>query len=240
MGLLDLPAPLFSWLDAVLTMIAPPFARLLLWAAAGALISMELYRLVSPQERIATVKSALEQVRRTVNDFDGPFEEAWPHIRHMLWLAVRRVLLVLPATLLASLPLLVVIVWLDTHYGGMFPPPGASAAVHVGEGFQGRWIDEGNGSPPRAEVLDPVGARIAEVPMAAPVSVVHKRQWWNALIGNPAGYLSDETPLDRIEIALPRQQLISFGPDWLRGWEPVFFVALLAFALALKTVRRIE
>jgi hypothetical protein len=237
MGLLDLPSPVLSWIDERLTGLLPTTAALLLWAAVGAFLSMELYRLTSPQKRMTVIRRALDRTRSYVAHFDGPFEEAWPHIRHMLSLALRRVVMVLPATILASLPLLVVIVWLDSRYGDAFPSPGEPVSVTAPGGFQGHWVD---GAPPRAQVVDAKGAAVADVPVAAPAPVIHKRRWWNTLVGNPAGYLPDGAPVDRIDIALPRQQFLAIGPRWMRGWEVTFFTALFIFALTLKTVRRIE
>lgn len=238
MGLFDLPSPFLSLIDGWLGNFLPAWVRLLLWAALGAFVSMELYRLASPQKRIAGIKVALRQAQERVSGFDGEFEDAWPHIRRMLSLAFRRVALVFPATILASLPLLFVILWLDSHYGNMFPPENEPVEVAVADGYEGRWIDNG-GSAPHAEILNREGTPVAEVPVENPVPVIHKRQWWNLLIGNPAGYLDDQLPFDRIDIALPRQEVLPFGPEWLRGWEILFLGSMMLFALLLKRVRGI-
>jgi len=240
LGLLDLPSPVLSLIDSVLAPVLPPLGRIILWAAIGALVSMELYRLLSPQQQITEIKRELLLTQRQLNEFDGPFEEAWTYIRRMLSLAFRRVMIVFPSTLIASLPVLVLIIWADAHYGKSFPPPGQAISVHITGDYQGRWVDTGDGAPPKAEVMDGTGRRVAEVAVPKPVKTVHKLRWWNILIGNPAGYLPDDAPFDQVEIALPQQQFFSSGPDWLRGWEPVFFASLLLFALTLKIVRRIE
>lgn len=239
MALLDLPSPVLTAIDGWLVFL-PPVARLVLWGGLGALLSMELYRLLSPQKRIAHIKQKLREVQVRLNDFDGPFEEAWIYIRRLLSLAVGRVLLVFPATLIASLPLLFLLVWADARFGESFPPPGETVSVSVPGDFQGRWIGRDDGAEPVAEVTDTAGNRIAEISFPAPASTVHKWTWWNLLIGNPAGYLPESAPFDRVEVALPRQQFISVGPGWLRGWEPVFLLSTFLFALALKYVRRIE
>lgn len=236
MGVLDLPSPYLTAVDDWLAHFMPAAMTLVIWAAAGSVLCMELYRLTSPQKHIAEIKLALERSRRQVAEFDGEMEEAWPHIRRMLSLAMHRVAITFPATIVASLPLLLVIVWLDNRYGDAYPPPGVPVSVQVAGGFEGRWVN-GDGGPPRAAVVDRGGAPVAEVPVAEPVSIIHKRRWWNALIGNPAGYLPDNLPFDRIDIALPRRQVLSVGPAWLRGWEPTFFVALILFSLGFKTVR---
>lgn len=238
MGVLDLPSPVLSAVDEWLGPLLPPAVRLLVWAALGALLSMELYRLLSPQARIAQAKQAYEDVRRRVAGFDGEFEEIWPDMRRMISLALRRIVLVFPATIAASLPLLAVIIWLDSQYGATYPPVSEPVTVSVPGDFQGHWI-ETNAGTPHAQVTDPSGSPVADIAVAKPVPVIHKWLWWNTLIGNPGGYLDDALPFDRIDIALPRLQVLPVGPSWLRGWEATFFAAMIVFALTLKSVRRI-
>jgi hypothetical protein len=76
--------------------------------------------------------------------------------------------------------------------------------------------------------------------LSAPVPTIHKRQWWNALIGNPLGYLPDSSRLEWIELGLPQREYLPFGPAWLRAWYVVFFGVLLAASLAIKVGARIE
>lgn len=240
MGLLDLPTPLFAWLDARLNGWLPPVAIICLWGILGALVSMELYRLLSPQARIRAIKARLARAQQRLSAYDGELDGAWPLIRRMLGLALRRVGVVLPATLAASLPLLALIVWLDTSYGRAFPEPGLYEGVAVEEPYRGTLVTNGDERPARAEVRDDSGALVAEVELPAPVPVVHKKRWWNVLIGNPNGYLDPDGPLDHIAIDLPRRQYLSSGPDWLRGWEVAFFGALILSSLAFKFARRIQ
>jgi len=239
MGLLDFPAPLFAWIDRAAASVMPPALVLLVWAALGAAISMELYRLLSPEMRVARLKSDLRSAQLELARYDGPFEGAWPLIRRMLRLAFTRVGTVLPASLGASLPLLVLIVWLDGAYARMFPPIGSDVAVMtIPSDLSGRL--EANQMPPRLVVTDNNGMTVADVPVQAPIPVLHKWRWWNALIGNPAGYLDPQVPIERVDVELPRQQVIQVGPDWARRWEAVFFPVLVILAFGLKIARRIE
>jgi hypothetical protein len=237
MGLLDLPAPLFAAFDRLMGAALPPIARLAVWALIGAVVSMELYKLLSPQARIAELRTELETAQRKVSGFDGEFAEAWPLIRRMLSLALKRIGVILPGTVIASLPVLALIIWLDTAYGHAFPPAGAPVAVDVAKPFTAKWQD--GGAEPHALVFNG-DQMVVDQAIAAAVPVVSKRHWWNMLIGNPAGYLDREAPVDDIAMVLPARQLVAFGPAWARGWEPVFFAAIILFAFALKRVRRIE
>jgi hypothetical protein len=80
---------------------------------------------------------------------------------------------------------------------------------------------------------------VLERPLSAPVTVLHKTQWWNVLVANPLGYLPPDSPLDRVEIDLPRRELLPFGPWWLRTWEFVFFTTLVAVSLVIKMLFRL-
>ena len=72
-----------------------------------------------------------------------------------------------------------------------------------------------------------------------PAAVVHKRVWWNALLGNPAGHLPDGAAVEEVRLALPAREVLPFGPGWARGYELTYFAAVLAASLAIKVVFRI-
>jgi hypothetical protein len=78
------------------------------------------------------------------------------------------------------------------------------------------------------------------VPLPVPVPTVHKRQWWNALFGNPAGYLPGNARVERVEIDLPPKQVLAFGPSWLRSWEFVYLTVLLVSSIVIKIAFKIK
>lgn len=240
MGLLNLPQPLFEWVDQGLAAFLPPAVRLLLWALLGALLAMELYRLLSPQTRLTAIKQEFREAQKRLNAYDGPFDEAWPLILQPLRLAVRRIGLVLPATLAASLPLLLIILWLDASYAHRFPEALQEVEVTVEDTDYSARLREGGSGQPRLELRNAEEDVVMTLAVQAPIPELHKRQDWNLLIGNPAGYLPEESPVEAVMLALPHREMLPFGPAWLRGWEPLFFAALILFAVLLKYVRRIE
>lgn len=117
MELLDLPASVLTWIDRQAAVVFPPVVRLVLWGVAGAVVSMSLYRVLSPQDRIARCKLDIRQARRDLDRFDGEFTEAIPLIKRLLKLSLRQVGRVGWPAMAASLPLLVLLVWLNTEYG---------------------------------------------------------------------------------------------------------------------------
>ncbi|HEY7690274.1 MAG TPA: hypothetical protein VH835_16355 [Dongiaceae bacterium] len=241
MGLLDLPAPLFAGVTSLFAGFLPPVALILLWAVLGAAVAVELYRVLSPQQRLAAVKSELSAVQRRLAAYDGDLDDAWPMIRRMFGLALRRLAIVLPAAILSSLPLLSLIVWLDTAYARKLPAPGETISVTTPTaGADVRWRSAGAGEAPHVVVTDPSGRTVADVAVKAPVDRIEKRQWWNILFANPLGYLPADAAVERVDLSLEKRELIAIGPPWLRGWEPLFFAALLLCAIPFSLLRRVQ
>src|SRR5687768_10719393 len=236
MGLLDLPAPLFDFVDRNLLATLPPLVRFILWAIAGAAVSLTLYRWLSPQRRIAEAKAAAQDARRRLNAHDGDLESALPLMQRSMRAALHHVGLVFPSALIASLPVLALLIWLDGAYGYQLPQDQQQApAVSVEPAtFSGRW--QPNGS---IEVRDQSGAEVVRVTLAEPITHIEKRQWWNAIIGNPAGYLPEQAPIERVTIALPERQYLPVGPDWLRSWLTVALTALVIASLLIMRIARI-
>ena len=243
MGLFDLPAPALAWLDARFT-ILPAVWRLMLWSVVAAGLTMALYWLLSPQKRLGEVKRRLAASKVALDRFDGEFVEAFPLMRTMLGQALRQIGLVIGPALVAMVPVLCLIAWLSTTYGHSFPGEAADVRVHT---FPEAFLATLYAAPstvedpyPRLLTTDRSGRIVHEHVLDAPVTTLHKRQWWNAFIGNPAGYLPNALGVERIDIELPRNQYLPFGPAWLRGWEAVFFVGLFITALAIKLGFRIH
>ncbi|MCO6441933.1 MAG: hypothetical protein J5I81_12835 [Nitrococcus mobilis] len=242
MGVFDAPAPIFAWLDAQTAMAIPPLGRLILWGSVAALISMGLYRALSAQERIGRTKIKLTELRQRLEAHDGDFADATPLIGNLLRTALQQVGLVAWPALLSSLPLLTLVCWLSTAYGYTYPAPGSTPTIQTMPPHPyAKWIEGVRDDavpeyrpPPHILIADRNQTIVADISWRAPVPIVHKWQWWNALVGNPIGYLPSDAPVDRIEVALPGKKYLGFGPQWLRGWETPFFFALLVVSIVTK------
>jgi len=246
-GLFDLPAPLFASLDDALSGFAPAPLRLVLWGLIAAAFSMGAYFLLSPQRRIARAKADALEARQALDAYDGEFAGAWPLIRDVLKSAFRQLGLVTWPAIVSSLPVLALLAWMSTTYGHGFPDPGAAVEIRtVPNGLEARLetvvSPAAAPSEPHREivVIDPSGEVLHRLPWQAPVSTIHKREWWNALLGNPAGYLPDGGPLERIDLDIPAKEYLPIGPAWLKAWYVLFFGVLLAASLAIKVSARIE
>lgn len=241
-GLLNLPAPLFGWIDSLMATVLPPAARLVVWALIGAVVSMWLYYVLTPQVRIGEAKKAAADARQRLNAFDGDFADAGPLIRAQFTTSFKHIGLVLPGTILASLPVLCMLIWMDTAYGHVYPAPGDSPAISATPTTAtAQWVaTDGDGEPPTLRVQDASGKLVANIEMDAPVPVIHKRQWWNWLIGNPVGYLPDAGPVQRVHIDLPSAGYLPFGPSWMRSWIVLFLAVLMVTSILIHRFSRIN
>ena len=250
MGLFDVPGPLFDVLDRLWGLALPPVGRLVLWAILGAALSMALYYLFSAQRRIGRIKAEIAVARQRLNRFDGELGEAWPLIGGLLKLSLRHFAVVLWPAVLASLPVLCLIIWLSSTYGYDYPRSGAEISLHTVPGnLTARWVSDVETTAdapaeavrlPRIVVTNDRDQVIGQVALSAPIPTLHERRWWNFLIANPAGYLPTGSPIERIDLDLPRQEFVGIGPSWLRTWEATFFVVLLLCSIGIKVGFRVH
>lgn len=255
MGILDLPAPVFGVLDETLAMAFPPFIRIAVWALLGSAISMLLYWWLSPQHKISDIKRRATAARMELASYDGEFDGLLRVAMNTIGLSFRQIGIVLGPTLLASLPLLCLLVWISNVYGLRLPAPGDSVSIQTlpltapvswrggsasPADAQGHWAVPWPSAEAPVRLEDSEGGLLVSLPVAMAIPVIHKRQWWNALIANPAGYLPDDALLDRVDLQFPALEVIAFGPSWLRSWEASFLTLLVIFSVSIKLVFRIH
>jgi hypothetical protein len=241
MGFLDFPAPLFSAIDSVLGAI-PVLPRLIIWAVITAVISMYLYWLCSAQEKVGQAKERAVTARRKMATYDGhEFDEMWPLARESLAASGKHFVVVLGPALLSSVPALMLIIWVSNHFSYALPEAGKTIGI---ESMPENSLVSGQIEWPAAdsilEVRDSAGKPLLSLPLAAAVPVVHKKAWWNSLIGNPNGYLAGDASADEVRFNLPEITYLNFGPGWIRTWEFSYFLVLIICSLGIKVAFRIH
>ena len=257
MGFFDLPGPVFTALDNLMGAV-PDYPRLLLWATLTAIISMTLYWLCSKQDKVAAAKQRAIAARARMAGYEGTdFGEMLPLAKESLVASGRHFGIVLWPAVLSSLPALAIIVWVSGQFGYLLPEPGTELYTYTQPEIRLDNLEqaapapsvEGSAAryalsyPQEAEPRDIVAANgelLATLPLAAPVPVIHKRAWWNSLIGNPNGYLPDNYEIEAIYFELASTEYLGFGPGWVRGWEFSYFLLLIIVSLGIKLAFRIH
>jgi hypothetical protein len=258
-GWLDFASPVLSWIDSVLSALLPNALRIVLWGIAASLGSMLIYRWTSNQARIAELRQQGLEIRKKLNRFDGDFAELRPLLSRNLAIATRHLGLTLIPAMIASAPILVVLIWMSNAFDAAFPPAGEKVVIEAvpdathqvpplrWEGGQvetgeksGIWSISWPGEEAPMRLIDSDGITLLTLPTEAPVSTVHQRRWWNSLMGNPAGYLPSPGDIDAVILALPTEEFLPFGPSWLRSWITLFFAVVVIASLGLKFLWRLH
>lgn len=251
MGLFDLPAPLFSAIDSLLGFL-PVLARLLFWSVITAIVSMALYWLCSAQAKVEAAKQRAITGRKEMAGYQGhEFSEMWPLAKESLAASGKHFLIVLVPAVLSSLPALTLIVWVSNNFSYTLPQAGADITIQTTPemSLAGLSIDAERPDSYRAlwpatetplTLVSLADESLIALPLLAPVPLVHKRQWWNALIGNPNGYLAADSSVQDISFDLPRIQYLSIGPAWARTWELSYFLLLILCSLGIKVAFKIH
>lgn len=256
LGILDWPGIVFGFVNDLLLFVLPLPLTLVFWAFVSGWATMWVYRAVSNQDKLAALKPQVKAVQDKLKRYDGEFSGLIPLIRENFRLSGHHIGLAIGPAIVAGIPVLFVLVWGSNEFGVHFPEPGDRVDVAVSseaverDADNWRWVDTEAGHLPSAvdeplrwrlswpeqtAHLETAGGEMAlELPTAKPTPVLHKRQWWNLMIGNPAGYLPSDNPVDSIRMDLPAHEILSLGPDWMRGWLFSYFVLLIAVSLGFK------
>lgn len=241
-GLLNLAYPLFDALDRLIGFL-PDAVRLVLWGALSAAAAMALYRRLSGQERIKALQAEARGLRQRLMQTDDAAEAA-RLAGENLKLSMRTLGTVTGPAMLSGLPVILVLAWVSASFATSAPAPGS--AVPLTSEPPSVTV---TGSPPVAggeaalawpgpggtiALADPTGT-IFEAPAPDPPPwILHKKRWWNLLLGNPAGYLADGAAADAVYLAVPDREVLAVGPGWMRGWAFTYLVSLLIVSLLIK------
>jgi uncharacterized membrane protein (DUF106 family) len=253
MGLLDLPAPLLSAVDAALAGVLPPLIRLLLWGVAAGWLTMLVYRRLSNQEKIGLLKAEQKAQQKRIAEFDGEFSELMPLVRATLGTGFRQLGLALGPALLATVPVLFLVVWVASAFAYQAPEPGApvrftaepaASGIHweppaAAQPAESGWLVTWP-APDSTVVMTDGESPLLRLPLEHDVPVIHTRKWWNWFMANPLGYLPEGGNVETIHIALPERSYLAFGPQWMRGWMFSFFLTFLLSSVAFKFLLRID
>lgn len=253
MGLFDLPAPVFGAIDAALALVLPPFLRLAVWAVLAGWLTMFVYGRFSNQEKIGALKILQQQQQKAIAGFDGDFAQLMPLVRHALALGFRQLGLSLGPAMLATVPVLFIVIWVAGEFAYGAPAPGSEVIVRAEPSSAGiewspaagaighadGWVIKWPG-PDQSLTMNQDGRVVLVLPAADAIPVIHKKRWWNLLMANPLGYLPADGQTDIIYIEMPEAVFIGAGPAWIRGWMFSFFGIFLLSSIVFKLLLRLH
>jgi hypothetical protein len=257
-ALLDSLNPVLAVVDRALASLSlAPVLRIAIFAALGSVVSMLLFKKFSNQAALADLKQEIRQVQNELVQSSGKRGELGKTVRQNLKLTGRQLWLSFWPAILASVPILFLLAFCSNQYGAEALEPGARVYVTPVElqgspsdfewhGVNAQWDARKKAwtfyQPEAGQTasLFVDGNEQLRLPTVVPIHVLHKKQWWNVLIANPAGYLDDDARIASVEINTPMQIIIGWGPGWMRGWLFAFMLFLVLFSVAIKILWKIH
>lgn len=246
--------PFYEWINGWLLAWMPGVIRIVVWGAISGCAAMLLFLVSSDQAGIVELKGRTRELQRRMLGANINHSEVMKLARSNLVISFRLLGKVGLPSLLASLPVLLAILWLSAFDTYALPPDGETVRVDVIPGKpdltflpKAAFVDEaGTVQYVVGAVIGPVqvlnGDRMlySGDPANPPVGTVRKEEWWNVLLGSVAGYIQEDASVDELHWNFPRKSFISGAPEWLSTWEFPFFLSLLVVALGMKIGLRIH
>jgi hypothetical protein len=247
---------LFNTLDSACGLL-PGAVRVGLYGLITGALTMIIYWRISPQSRIAALKKDMSQAQRAIREYVGTNLN---EICRLSWRAVspaaRQVLLVAGPTLVAVVPVVLLMAWLESSYSYRLPHAGDMVTITTTqastltvrplrwvpteivsqilpqEQYVVRWPSEGE----TARLIDVTSERdLLLLPLERPIRTIGPPRWWHMLLDGGGGAdLPAGAPLSSIVIDLPARKIWAIGPEWLRSWHATFMLGLTAGALGAK------
>lgn len=256
MAVFDLLSPVFTGFDDLVEPFTNDFIRITFWALVSALLTSIVFKKLSNPEKITSLKVQLKAKQKELNDHDGEFSELKGLAVDTMKLSMKRMGLTFLPAMLASVPIIFVLTYLSNRYELIEPVAEETVPINIvwenpenptnlsiqkdGVSLKYGKVDSIDW-PVAGQTIQLLESNNTVITFPIPISsVIHKKQWWNSLIGNPAGYLNTESSLNRIEFKFKKQEIINFGPSWMHGWLFVFFFMTFAFSIVFLFVFKIK
>lgn len=242
--------PILNLIDGWLPGWIPGLVRICLWGAASGAGMLAIYSALSDQTAIGQLKRETRKLRRRM--LDPKLEKS-----ELLGLAGRNITVSLhllvktgvPA-FLSALPVVVVVCWLSAYQSHRVNPDNSPVEVEILPTAQGVTLSPNKVFVREAQNIGLItgeesfqvrfihNGRLAYsgTPGRRPTNRVHKKLWWNALIGNEVGYIDSGSALEEIRFHFPRKIFLDGMPMWMSTWELPFFLCLGVVALGIKIV----
>jgi len=258
MAFFDILTPVLSLFDDMIEPFTNAFIRLVFWAGIAASISSVIFKKLSNPKKISALKVKLKIMQDQLNQHEGEFTELKKLAINTIKLSMERMVLTFIPALLASVPVIFLLTYLSNRYE--LQQPTAQEVVPITINWENldtnNTVSVFNGNvlikredvrsiiwPEKDQVFRLIDntTNLEVLMFPSPISsVIHKKQWWNSLIGNPAGYLDEDSQITNIQFNYQQQEIISFGPKWIRGWLFIFFFMTLVFSVAFLFIFKIK
>lgn len=231
----------------------PLFLRVCIWGIVAGLIAIMLYKVTSNQAKITTlkkdIKTILNQLLKEDNDESEFFSLTMKNLKYSFKLVVFSFI---PA-FLSTIPVIIIMLCVQTYHSYALPEGNGRILVTTTPEVESIKVEPAKivktTSKNNIKIVpskETITITIKDEPVFEgnvfdpPVSIIEKYQWWNILIGNPAGYISNSAPIEAITFHFKRKKLFNSPTNWVNGWELTFFLSVFVSTLLAKIILKIQ
>jgi len=254
MGFFDWLTPILNWFDDLISPVIPLTFILIIWALISALLGVLTFRKLCQFDRLTDTKTQLKSAQQTMIDHDGDFADLLPLAWQNIKLSLKRMGITLWPALTSIIPVMFILVFLSNRYDlqapaqGMLVPYTVTAETEQGGEPDWYWLNQDNMQkhkqlhwPEKTTTLTLTNGdtEVFSAPFK-PVGIIHKKHWWNLLIGNPAGYLSEDSPIKQITFEFPQKTVPDWMQNYLGGWLWFYLLVTVLFSVVLMIRLKIK
>ena len=247
-GVLD---PIWALLDSILSFV-PPLGRVMIWGCLAGVASILLYKIVSPQKRLAILKDESDSLKRKIKGLAADDPAYKTVAATAIKVSLRRLYLSLVPAVISSLPVLFLVVYLDTEYGLSQPIPGEPVAllsddadvefrVDRGQRFSSGWVFDWPSAGEVVTVNDTTGEQILRIDRHSKPGIASKVGAMSLLFGAPAGQLAKQGTIERLVLQTPPRDLLIPNNIAPYQWTvPFFFSVIVASSCLYESTERAQ
>lgn len=235
-----------SWLSQWLA----PGYRVILFGALSGVLSMLLYRAISLQQRIRSLKQEARVVRRELSKTSEDFGEVLRLTGINLRVSFGIMGLAIGPALISSVPALIVVLWMYANFH--YAAPSTGEVVRGASDRNGQrvefllpnkgWSDTMAWPDPTSPVSIRVDGRTVFTGQLGSRAYLglHERFWLDYVDGLHTAFLVPSSSVSSVSFVLPRRTLWPGVEGWTGHWEWTFFSAVLLSSIFLKFALKIE
>ena len=214
---------------------------------------MGIYYMLSNQSKISSLKKNIKDLQQKIMNNNLEYAEFIDLSKENLKISFLLLLKALGPAVVSSIPVIIIAFWLQVYFSYSMPQKGFLLQINPMPEITKLVITSESLKKIKNNTYVVISKKTDNISIyedsqvvytgnifSPAVPVIYKRQWWNILMENPAGYLKDASSVEKIIFNFSRKPVIKALPDWISGWELPYLAFILIASLTVKIVFRIQ
>lgn len=215
------------------------------WAVVTGFVCTWIFSVTAPRKRLAVLKTQMTQANAAMRNTDMEWSEASGNIKLALSASLQNTVLRLLPTMLAAIPAISMLSWMDESYTYLTPKAGEELTVS----WHFDTVENGDQSVSTQKIQWPLKSQAStlmlalegdsvSLALASSAAEISKRSMYHHFLPNPLGYLSLGSDAQQVQLHFAVDSYAAFLPS-IPKWIVLFFPVFISISLALHFVWRL-